>query len=158
MADADGSVATAAAAGYTKKELAKRVMGMYRPGDGKRLAFSSFGAVLGGAATSLMGLLLVYASFPFRDQPDPDRLEQQVVSWCLASFGIGVGVHFFDSAWRTSFVVASEGLTRRLRVLAMERLLRQEVRARRSNATRAFGHSLCSRRRISRPGSDRLLR
>ena len=127
VAAGEAAAGEAAAGEYTKKALAKRMLKLYRPNDNKRLSFAMVGAVLGGVATSLMGLLVVYAAFPFRDQADPNKLERQVVLWCSISFGLGVGVHCLDAAWRTSFVVASEGLTRRLRVLAMERLLRQEM-------------------------------
>ena len=107
--------------------MAKRVSTLYRPEDGKRLAVASLGALLGGATSGFMGCIVIYAAFPFRDQPDPDKLEQQVVQWSIISLGVGVAVHFFETTWRTSFAVASEALTRRLRTLALERLLQQEV-------------------------------
>ena len=64
---------------YAKKALVRRVTALYPKEHKWRLGVASLGAVLGGVATSFMGPLVTWASFPFRDQPDPDKLQAQHV-------------------------------------------------------------------------------
>jgi len=115
----------------TKKEkkpsVASRVGKLYHPKDKWRIPFGFVSCLLSGVCAGFVGLIIVHASFTFRDEFDPDRLNRIVTNWAIASFCIGVFVHILDAFYKLQFAIAGEGLTRRLRVLVLEKLVRKEL-------------------------------
>jgi len=107
--------------------VASRAGKLYHPKDKWRIPFGFFSCLLSGVCTGFVGLIIINASFTFRDEFDPDRLHRTVTKWAIASFCIGVFVHFLDAFYKLQFAIAGEGLTRRLRVLVLEKLLQKEL-------------------------------
>jgi len=86
----------------------KRLWALYRPGDKPRLALGVLGAAIVGAAGGFMGVVLARASFPFRDELDPTRLQEEVWRWCAIALALGVTIHVVEVIFKLSFAVAGE--------------------------------------------------
>eukprot|EP00928_Gymnodinium_smaydae_P025596 TRINITY_DN20336_c0_g1_i1.p1 TRINITY_DN20336_c0_g1~~TRINITY_DN20336_c0_g1_i1.p1 ORF type:complete len:1405 (-),score=181.91 TRINITY_DN20336_c0_g1_i1:117-3782(-) len=112
----------------TKKSPASRAGELYTKADKRwRLPLGFFSCLLCSIASGFVGLIIVNASFSFRDEADPNRLSKIVTTWGIATFCIGIFVHVVEFVYRTQFAIAGEGLTRRLRVHTLEKLLHQEL-------------------------------
>ena len=107
--------------------FALRLYGLYSRSDRWLLRLGSIAAMFAGSAFGSMGIIVINTSFPFRDTYDPARLESEVMYWSVVSIIVGLTVQLCDTLYKVCFTVTSERLTRRLRVLMLETLLRQEV-------------------------------
>ena len=59
---------------------------------------------------------------------DPTKLRGEGLQWSIAILCVGVINHFADSIGKVSFTLVGERLTRRLRLLSLQKLLQKEVR------------------------------
>jgi len=71
-----------------------------------------------------MGIVMVKATYVFRDTYDPDALRSKVLLWGGISLGLGVTIHVVDTLFKICFGITGEHLTRQLRVEALRQLLR----------------------------------
>ena len=126
----------AAAGGAKKAKKAKkakapspssRLLAMFSPSDRRLLACGCAGAAIAGTAIGFMGIVMVKATYVFRDTYDPDALRSKVLLWGGISLGLGVTIHVVDTLFKICFGITGEHLTRQLRVLALRQLLRQEI-------------------------------
>ena len=105
----------------------KRLISLYSRRNKMRLAFGFVASALCGCAAGFMGAVLTHATFPFRDEYDPDALESIVMFWGVLAISLGAFIHVFETLYKTQFAVSGEALTRRLRVLTLQKLLRQDM-------------------------------
>lgn len=124
----DGAEGEAAEPKKKKKDdTVKRLQGLYHPSHKPLLRLGLLAATACGVATGFMGVIIIQASYPFRDTFEPAALEREVMTWGLVAIGIGVFIHIVDTIQKIGFGIAGEGLTRRLRKLALRSLLHSEV-------------------------------
>lgn len=110
-----------------KPDAAKRLLAMYTPADRRILALGCLGAAVAGTAMGFMGIVIIKSIFPFRDIFEPDRLERIILFWSCFSLALGLLLHLVDTGYKICFGLTGERLTRRLRVVALRKLLHQEV-------------------------------
>eukprot|EP00966_Prymnesium_polylepis_P086272 1997170-Prymnesium_polylepis.1 len=84
------------------------------------------GAIVAGAIQGSLGTLIVKTTFSMQEY-NPDLLMSEGLVWAILITAFGLVNHMFDSAGKISFSIAGEHLTRRLRLLALQQLLHQEI-------------------------------
>ena len=107
-----------------RKKLSARLMEMYSPTDKRLLTVGTLGAVFDGLARGVFGIVIVKATFPFRDEFQPSRLREEIHLWAGGSLIIGVLVLFVNTGYLTCFTLTGEHMTRRLRLISLAGLLR----------------------------------
>ena len=119
--------AVAEPSNHQNSGLTRRLLAMYAPTDRLVLSLGCLGATVAGTVMGFMGIVMIKSTFPFRDTFDPDALERVVLFWGIFSLGLGVLLHFVDTGYKICFGLTGERLTKQLRVMALHKLLHQDI-------------------------------
>jgi ATP-binding cassette subfamily B (MDR/TAP) protein 1 len=107
-----------------------------KPSMGRLLAMNSkewYLLVIGIVASAVLGLTMPGFALALSSiiavffEPDPKIQEQKSDMWSLIFFGIGVASFIATLAQQASFGIMGAKLSRRIRILLFDALLRQEV-------------------------------